>query len=189
MKGSKVFLRFLVLFNVMLFFLVSPSVRAAISFPTYDPLTGENNWNGWTKITLPHAYQIGANSSIWLGLNNSQVLTKTKTVTLEYNAGSIIANDFVAGYQDNHTVSWSMEIIDSTTTYRKWEGTINPQPSWECIKLTNTTTSVQSISIVSLSSICNPNPVPVPWDVYIVPEPATICLIGFGGLLLRHKRK
>jgi hypothetical protein len=142
----------------------------------------------WTKITLPYEVEIPKNGAVYMALENQYDGNKIKQVTLEFES---ISGGFgysnpagFAGYPTSTGLdpkAWNVSSIiypDKPELFTL-KGTINPQPSWEWIKLRypESSTSVSKIKITNYSSSC-------------VPEPSTIFILSFGGLFLgKYKTK
>ena len=109
--------------------------------------------------------------SIWLGLANEQRLEPWfKLITLEFFTGGVVPIEYKAGFEDGSTITWSMNLVDSTTIYRRWEGRIDPQPGWEWVRLYNQLDTEQSLRIESFTSKC----------VVPVPGAAMLTVMGAG---------
>jgi len=146
-----------------------------------DPEFDGQGWSWpdpWTPIVLPmdQPMTIPAGGGIFLGLANEEVKDWTKIVTLEFFTGAVVPVEFKAGYEDGETKTWTMELVDSTTTYRKWQGAIFNQPGWEWVRLHNPLQEEQSLRIQSFSSEC------------VIPEPLTITLLSLGMALAGVRR-
>ncbi|NLK41863.1 MAG: PEP-CTERM sorting domain-containing protein [Planctomycetes bacterium] len=148
--------------------------------PVFDPEKGWAWPDPWELVPAPTNDEplvrtLGASGSLWLGLGNAQIPNWTKIVTLEF-WGVVVPVDFKTGYEDGTTKTWTMELVDSTTAWRKWEGTIKPQPGWEWVELHNNLNDPQEIRITRFDSIC-------------VPEPATLIIVAIGGSMVGMLRR
>lgn len=135
----------------------------------------------WQKVSLN--YQVPVGTTIWLGLENVQVLNQAKTVTLKFTADSFsvvpIVQSGIAGFTDGRPPqSWTMSTTSGQELTQTWTGTISPQPGWEWIKLqwNGDVSSGVSYRIETFSSVC-------------IPEPGTVCLLALGGLAVFRKGK
>ncbi len=154
--------------------------------PYYSPGAGGPIWPfGWFPLPRTgtgdpevQSYSVGSHQAIWFALENEENLEAVKTVNFNYVGDSFAIVGMRAGFSDGHAIdTWPLHLDPGAGSSLNFVGTIDPQPDWEWIKLTNTSDSSELIVVTRYDSTCN------------IPEPAGLALYVMGLALVVMRRQ